>query len=545
MNSFNQDPVVAALLRSCPEVLPDFLRSRRWFAGKARTIGAIDILDVVPIQVKELGSYLVLAHVAYSGGPAEIYDIPLVLVTTDLSSEASELSPRLKIPLVDSDQHIEFKDALWNAEFLDVLLEAIAHNRWFPGATGQVRTRAGKSLPEIWGASRDRLAPVLNRGEQSNSSVIYGKQLILKLFRRLESGVNPDIEMGSFLTERTSFRNIASVTGGLQYVSVGGVEISLGILQAFVANRGDAWEFTLQKLAEYYRNADLSPAGDGPYSVQHAIVECAQHPIPLEAHGRIGEYLDWAELLGRRTAELHLALASTTDDPDFRPEPFTEADRREFAEAAEHLLSSTFQTLRDQGSVLPADLRQQAEGILQQEGDLRRRLSAFKHQPISAQRTRVHGDYHLGQVLFTGEDFVIIDFEGEPSRPLAERRKKRSPLQDVAGMLRSFHYAAYAQLLKPEDTSETQAERVKRLGTWASYWQKWVSVAFLRKYLEVAGEARFMPKNRAEFTLMLDVYLLDKAVYELGYELNNRPTWVRTPLDGISQLVKSPTWPVP
>jgi trehalose synthase-fused probable maltokinase len=545
MNSFNQDLVVSALLRSCPEVLPDFLRSRRWFAGKARTIRAIHILDVVPIEARQLGSYLVLAQVAYSSGPAEIYDIPLALVTSDLPSEASELSPRLKIPLADSEGHIEFKDALWSAEFLDVLLEAMAHSRWFLGASGQVRSRAGKSLPEIWSASRDHLAPVLNRGEQSNSSVIYGKQLILKLFRRLESGMNPDMEMGSFLTERTSFRNIATVTGGLQYVSVDGVEISLGILQAFVANRGDAWEFTLQKLSEYYHNANLSPAGDGPYGVQDSVVECSQHPVPLDAQRRIGEYLDWAELLGRRTAGLHLALASATDDPDFRPEPFTEADRREFAEAAEHLLSSTFQLLRDQGSVLPADLRQQADAVLQQEGELRERLLVFTHQPISAQRTRIHGDYHLGQVLFTGEDFVIIDFEGEPSRPLAERRKKRSPLQDVAGMLRSFHYAAYAQLLRPEDTSSTQAERVKRLGAWASYWQKWVSVAFLRKYLEVAGEACFIPRNLAEFTLMLDVYLLDKAIYELGYELNNRPTWVRTPLDGISQLVKKATSPLP
>jgi maltose alpha-D-glucosyltransferase/alpha-amylase len=163
----------------------------------------------------------------------------------------------------------------------------------------------------------------------------------------------------------------------------------------------------------------------------------------------------------------------------------------------------------------------------------------FQRQPISAQRTRIHGDYHLGQVLFTGEDFVIIDFEGEPSRPLAERRKKRSPLQDVAGMLRSFHYAAYAHLLRPEDTPVIQAEKVKRLGGSAAYWQKWVSVAFLRKYLEVAGEASFIPRNRSEFTLLLDVFLIDKAIYELGYELNNRPAWVRTPLDGISQLLKN------
>jgi maltose alpha-D-glucosyltransferase / alpha-amylase len=152
--------------------------------------------------------------------------------------------------------------------------------------------------------------------------------------------------------------------------------------------------------------------------------------------------------------------------------------------------------------------------------------------------TRIHGDYHLGQVLFTGSDFVIIDFEGEPARSLAERRKKRSPLQDVAGMLRSFHYAAYAPLLQNAEM-KTSPEEMQFLGAWAQYWQKWVSATFLKTYLEVAGNAIFIPKVEEELALLLDVYLLDKAIYELGYELNNRPTWVRIPLDGISQLLNS------
>ena len=151
--------------------------------------------------------------------------------------------------------------------------------------------------------------------------------------------------------------------------------------------------------------------------------------------------------------------------------------------------------------------------------------------------TRIHGDYHLGQVLFTGSDFVIIDFEGEPARPLAERRKKRSPLQDVAGMLRSFHYAAYAPLLH-DNGKKLPHEPLQDLGNWAQYWQRWVSATFLKTYLEVSGNSNFIPKDREELALLLDLYLLDKAVYELGYELNNRPSWVRIPLDGISQLLQ-------
>jgi maltose alpha-D-glucosyltransferase/alpha-amylase len=154
--------------------------------------------------------------------------------------------------------------------------------------------------------------------------------------------------------------------------------------------------------------------------------------------------------------------------------------------------------------------------------------------------TRIHGDYHLGQVLYTGNDFVIIDFEGEPARSLEERRKKRSPLQDVAGMLRSFHYAAYAPLLQQADAHKTIDEKLQALGNWGHYWQKWVSAAFLKAYLDLVGNCPIIPGRRDELALMLDAYVLDKAIYELGYELNNRPSWLRIPLGGIAQLFQPP-----
>ena len=183
--------------------------------------------------------------------------------------------------------------------------------------------------------------------------------------------------------------------------------------------------------------------------------------------------------------------------------------------------------------------RQAADEVLSLEEDARRRLQLFADRKLSALLTRIHGDYHLGQVLFTGSDFVIIDFEGEPARPLEERRKKRSPLQDVAGMLRSFHYAAYAPLLQQRN-GQAPRKNSDVLRLWAYYWQKWVSATFLRAYLEFSGDSQFIPQSREELALLLDAYLLDKAVYELGYELNNRPSWVGIPLEGISQLLASP-----
>ena len=253
---------------------------------------------------------------------------------------------------------------------------------------------------------------------------------------------------------------------------------------------------------------------------------------------RIGPYLDWAALLGRRTAELHLALASAPDDPDFAPQAILEADHRAFAESAAQLLTANFDLLRRLKCGMPDQTRQEADKILQLEEIARRRFKLLTQLKSTAMVTRIHGDYHLGQVLFTGSDFVIIDFEGEPARSLAERRKKRSPLQDVAGMLRSYHYAAYAPLLQQSSNERPRDEDLQALGSRAQYWQKWVSATFLKSYLDISGNAIFIPKAREELALLLDLYLLDKAVYELGYELNNRPSWVRIPLDGISQLLQ-------
>jgi maltose alpha-D-glucosyltransferase/alpha-amylase len=264
------------------------------------------------------------------------------------------------------------------------------------------------------------------------------------------------------------------------------------------------------------------------------LLALSSQPIPNQARRRIGPYLDSASLLGTRTAELHLALASAPHIPDFAPQPFSQAGQRALVNSVMDLLTANFHLLRQHKDGMPAPIQQEAEKVLGLEERAQRHIQLLLRNRPSAMLTRIHGDYHLGQVLVTGTDFVIIDFEGEPARSLEERRRKRSPLQDVAGMLRSFHYAAYAPLL----SGNAQRDDTIGLGRWAAYWQELVSVAFLKAYLEVAGNSPFIPRSREELALLLDLYLLEKAIYELGYELNNRPTWVAIPLDGVSQLLQ-------
>jgi maltose alpha-D-glucosyltransferase / alpha-amylase len=534
-SSSPEDLFLAALKEGLPSALPEFLMKQRWFGGKARTISSVKVSDVIPFRSGNLRSYFILAHINYTSGPADTYDIPLVPVLDVL---AQLNSSSLRIQPGNFAEAIVLKDALMDEHFLAHLLDAITNGDWLHGARGQVRAVSTPALQSLWQPSQGPLAPSVMHAEQSNSSVVYEKRLVLKIFRRLEEGINPDLEIGSFLTGRTSFRNVPPLAGTLEYLGDGEKRTALGMMQGYVANQGDAWEFTLKALSEYY--ARVSKSGSPLNEVTYApLLKLCDQALPDEARHRIGHYLDAASLLGQRTAELHLALASDQEDSDFAPQLFSEIELKAFADSALRLLTANFDLLRRLKDGMLEHSRQDADSVLKLEEVARRRFQLLNGLNISATVTRIHGDYHLGQVLFTGSDFVIIDFEGEPARPLEERRKKRSPLQDVAGMLRSFHYAAYAPLLQQKSGESLTEEQLQVLGHYAQYWQKWVSAAFLRRYLEVAGNSNFIPQDREELALLLDLYLLDKAVYELGYELNNRPSWVRIPLDGISQLLQS------
>jgi maltose alpha-D-glucosyltransferase/alpha-amylase len=508
------------------QAIPDFLVGRRWFGSKARSIRSAEVMDIVPLAAPGLNALLVFAQIHYASGPGETYSMPLIAQTD--GTPLLEAAPSLKLGLAGKPGGAVFYDALSSETFLDFLLDAIAHRQSFPGEKGEVRAASSSALPSLWEPSQGHLQPSLMKAEQSNSSVMYGKRLVLKLFRRLENGVNPDVEIGSFLTSRARFPNVPAVAGQLEYVTAE-QQSSLGILQAFVPNQGDAWQFTLKALAEYYERVARVEIETGE-TPRDGLLSLAEREIPSQIQARVGRYLESARLLGKRTAELHLALCSDPNDPAFRPEPFRVEDGRMFCDSALDLLTRTFGSLRQKLPELPPRAQEDARRLMSLEERIRRRFALLRDLQVTAMRCRIHGDYHLGQVLFTGNDFMIIDFEGEPARPLSERRTKRLPLQDVAGMLRSFHYAAYAPILGEGGGGAN----VDRLSPWSIYWYRWVSAMFLGTYLEVSGGAPYLPRTRSELEILLDIYILDKAVYELGYELNNRPQWVAIPLEGIS-----------
>jgi len=355
--------------------------------------------------------------------------------------------------------------------------------------------------------------------------MLFDNKFFLKLYRKLENGVNPDVEITRFLTEQTDFPNVPAFVGALEYRRAKGEATVVCLLQRAIANEGNVWTLTVDALGRYYervleRKADLqnetAPLG--------ALIN--------ELVG--GVYPEKVKLLGQRTGELHLALASRNDSPAFAPEPFNAMAQRSVYQSMRTSLRRAFTSLEKKLSDVPAKFRSEAREVLTAEKEILAREKRLLDHRTNAAKIRIHGDYHLGQLVSTGKDFVILDFEGEPARPLSDRKMKRSALRDVAGMMRSFQYAAYAALWQ----QAMRKEDVPFLERWADLWYRQTSSLFLQSYLNTTTGAMFVPKDSDDLQVMLEAYLLDKAVYEIGYELNNRPSWVLIPVRGIKHILQ-------
>ena len=527
-------PLGDDVLRKISKLLPDFLRSRRWFRAKARAISEVLAEDVVPFSAVD---YLLVLNVSYTEGESDTYLLPLSLAAKAddavLDALGSEPLALLRPP---NGQDRLLYSAFANPVFRSSLLSAIAENKSFAGGKGTFFAKRIES-PSVDSAHLNpQLESSVSRAEQSNTSVIFGAQYILKLFRKVEPGINPDIEVGAFLTEH-GFANTPAVLGTLEYRSnAENASYSAGILQKFVANRGDAWKYTLDSLSGFFERALARNAPPEVMQGEHPL-HLMERDIPAEAHQLIGGYVESARLLGQRTAEMHAVLARG-QEADFAPEPFSAADAEKLYEEMHRQADAAFNVLRQKQSAITGAGAESARELLRLEDRVRERFAKLKDSPINAHRIRFHGDYHLGQVLHTGSDFMIIDFEGEPARPLNERRDKTLALRDVAGMLRSFQYAAYAALFGQVSGLSAEADNPETVERWSAFWCAWVSAAYLKGYFQTAGNAGFLPHSPDQRRLALDAFLLHKALYEVAYELNNRPDWVRIPLRGILGLIQ-------
>ena len=505
------------------EILPEYIATCRWFGAKARTLRQMRVLERSTISSEPNAAQFWFVEVSYLDGPTETYALPVKILSGAKARLLAQSAPHAVIAHFNDEHDSILFDAVWDRDFRERLFRLMLDRQHASGRNGNL---VGALSPRVGAVATVPPSNVLS-GEMSNSSMLFADKFFLKLYRKLEDGVNPDVEVTRFLTERAQFGNVPAFGGAIEYRRSKSQPTVVCLLQDAISSEADAWTMTLDHVGRFYervlgRKAELqnetAPAG----------------PLVDELVG--GVYAEKAKLLAQRTGELHRALASVKDDPLFAPEPFNAMAQRSVYQSMRALLRRNFDSLKKKmRDVVPENLRDEAKEVLGTEKDILAREKRLLDRKTNAAKIRIHGDYHLGQVLSTGKDFVILDFEGEPARPLSERKLKRSPLRDVAGMMRSFQYAAYSALWQPA----MRVEDVPFLERWADLWYRQMSSIFLQSYLQTASGTMFVPQNSDDLQILLEAYLLDKAVYEIGYELNNRPDWVIIPIRGIKHILKS------
>jgi maltose alpha-D-glucosyltransferase/alpha-amylase len=515
-------------------LLPPYYKSARWFGGKARNIIRVRVLDTVPVAGME-SALMAVTEVYYPSGENERYQLPMTFVPLERGDLSSESFRRHAIARIDLDNRAGYLiDASIDESFRRILLDLIFRKESWPGAAGAVSAESGKLLDVAAGSELP--ASHLMGSEQSNTSIRYGEQFCLKLYRKIDTGIAPEIEMSRILTDRTGFRNMPVYLGSIDYAKNHRERYSIGILQNFVPNECDGWQFSLDHVLRYYETVLLRSAQGVCPPPLPALLDTT-HELPEIMHELVGEfYLEMVGKLAERTAEMHIALGSLDSDAAFAPEPFTSLYQRSIFQAMTDQVKRTMIFLRESMRSVPKEARPLAEELLDMEATILEQFEPIRREKIETVKVRIHGDYHLGQVLFTGNDFMILDFEGEPARSLSERKIKRSVYRDLAGMLRSFDYAAsnvlmLNQSIRPEDR--------KKLEPWAELWSYHMGRHFIDLYTKHTTGKELIPDEARQRELLLRSYLMNKAIYELNYELNNRPEWLPIPMNGILRLIRA------
>ncbi len=485
-----------------------YMNTCRWFAGKARTQTGCSIktMHVLSLPDNDV-AYLLVVEATYSDGIPENYLLPLAFLPADAPALTDVPDKGRITEATLSNLTGWLVDAIYDERFRSALFSDIYQNQTRPQTDGQLNFHRGKGLEEGDGKLSSRVLPV----DSSNSAMTFGEKYFFKLYRKLFEETNPEVEMVAFLTDESEFTHIPAFGGSVVWQQDGVSDVTLGMVQRMVPNEKDSWMQTGDYLNDFL------------YAVPNRMFAIRE------------DVFDKVELLGKRTGEMHAALYKPGADAAFAPEEFTDEYRAFMVRRLDDLLERRYALLIDNYTKLDPQAQRLAWVFMEAREIIDNFIDEFKTRTIHSQRIRIHGDYHLGQVLATPDDFVLIDFEGEPESSISDRKIKHSPLKDVAGMIRSYHYAVSAKLFTADETRDIDPNQLQRV---SDRWFYLMRDTYLNAYLEAIGTPHPLFKNNNEINFLLLLYLLEKAVYELGYEISYRPSWVKIPLKGIIDVVR-------
>jgi maltose alpha-D-glucosyltransferase/alpha-amylase len=501
------------------EILLPYIRARRWFAAKGDRVVDMRMAMMAPWKAPSGTWNIGVLEAKLTSGAEQRYLVPFAFDWETRAHDPMEkLAPWALAKVRRRETVGLLYDAFGNPDFARDLARAMGRGETVGVGNGSLRFTSTRVYGELAGAIDDEVRiPAL---EQSNTGIFFGNRLFLKGYRQLRSGINPELEIGRFLTDKSPFEHTAALVGAVEYVEEGAEPIALAVMQRYVENQGDLWTLLNEDLTRKLQAPSAPPA----VPAAPADAGTVMNSVVTEM------YLSRMGLLGQRVAEMHRALCKATGDPAFDPEPITPRDFDEWKARIQEEMDATFAAV--EAATIPAAVRPQIDTLLGARARLREHVAGLTANLEGVMKTRFHGDLHLGQVLVAKDDFYIVDFEGEPARSLQERRAKSSVLRDVAGMLRSFSYATHAASLRraPGAVADQAAARV------LEEWEREASRSFLTGYTKAAEGLASVPADETALRVTLELFLLEKALYELRYEISNRPDWIAIPLRGLLEL---------
>jgi maltose alpha-D-glucosyltransferase/alpha-amylase len=513
------------------KILPDYLHRMRWFGAKN---GNIKYYTVQRAPAYKMASgntaFILFVEIVFQTSNTESYLLPVLCANrvedgTDTICKVVDKSGKEQGFLIDALHDVEFRNDL----FFNILSE-----KQLPLSIGEFRFSCGQMLNTSF--ERDTLQSEILKLEQSNSTIVYNGDFFLKIYRKLFRDNNPDLELTRFLSDKGGFEHSPKFAGAIEWVREGYYRVSIGLMQGRVENQGEAWNYALRQMEGFFQRFHESgmKVEDFPKVALYRPLEF--ETLSKEICELIGnDFLEKVQKLAVRTAEMHIALFSERTDRYFTPEPFGGDYTVWLLNRLMYMLDGRFNALEQKVEQLKGKAREYAEFVLEHREEIKNHILKFDELHLNSSRIRIHGDYHLGQILITGDDFCILDFEGEPESTIRDRKVKQPPVKDLAGLCRSYHYAVFSTVFNalPEGMdSETATEVGGRL-------YRIIAGLSLERYIDTAMDHGLNIGYAREIDFLLRYHIFEKAIYEIGYELNSRPDWVVIPLKGIIQILKN------
>jgi maltose alpha-D-glucosyltransferase/alpha-amylase len=518
------------------QVLPSYIEGRRWFASDGRELAQAAVTDTLPLGEGPQAPRVAFVRMELTEGNPETALVPLAVETDARAAEIRARSPQAVIADLrsrpEAPQAILY-DALADASASALLLEAMRARIKVRSGNLELRGVLDPSVPPMGPALEPRLLKV----EERNVAIAFGETALMRAFRRVNEGMSPELEVGRFLAARAAqgqLAPVAALLGWLELRTGLSEPVTLATVQRYIPNEGTAWKYARNELKRFYERVLTRRDVPPPEVPREALMRTLEEAPPELAQELMGGFLAGARLIGLRLAELHRVFASGEGDPAFAPEPYTALDMRSVYQTKRNLTGKALRLLRTRLPTLKGPMLEAAQRFIANEPLLYKRFEPLLERRFTAMRGRFHGHFHLQNALYTGKDFVIIDFEGDGSRPLSERRRKRSPLRDVVAMVRSFDYAASTGLLDESMVREGDRPAVE---PWVRLWLIWVSSAFVAGYLDASAGSAFVPRDRNELRVQFETLFIEKALEELVLDLTVRPHLAFIPLRTLNYLI--------